>query len=138
MCWTLHLQCEEGCWLRESTCVRAGTVELCNLLSSALGIDVVPTVLVDYPTLTALASHLAGAMPPTALARLAGAPSSMVLLTADGPIQGNSAPQSPLSFLKPADLPVLTVAGISAAMPGGKDIVPVARDAPTGAELTIM
>lgn len=113
--------------------MHAGTVELCNVLNSTLGIDMVPTVLVDYPTLTALASYLAGILPPSALSRLDGPTEDIMSPTADGLHGGGSAFQSALPLAELPYIPVLTIAAISAALPGSDNNMPVTKDASSGA-----
>ena len=49
-----------------------GAVELRNALGAAFSLELSPTVMLDYPTIAALAGHIAGLVQPQALEQASG------------------------------------------------------------------
>ena len=117
------------------TCPFAGAVELRNTLGAKFGVELQPTVIIDYPTIAALAEYLAGAT-----AALGAAPAGHELegegsweagSTADlCSYSGSELTAAPTSV---EPLPVVTVAGVSGVLPGSQSIQEFAEDAPAGA-----
>ncbi len=50
--------------------MHAGAVELRNALNAAFGIELPATAILDYPTVEALAGHVASAMGPAIVSRV--------------------------------------------------------------------
>ena len=114
-------------------------MELRNTLNSKFGVDLPPTVTLDYPTISALAGYLA-ANAASALAAGAAEDAASDAASVTGSDYSWSDGYSDLlgSSLALAELPpapLVAVAAVSGTLPGSSCITSVAEDAPSGARL---
>jgi hypothetical protein len=114
----------------------AGAVELRNTLNSKFGVDLPPTVTLDYPTIAALAAYLAAnatsALAAGAANEAAGDAASVTgsdYSWSDG-YSDSLGSSLALAELPPA--PLVAVAAVSGTLPGSGCITSVAEDAPSG------
>ena len=119
----------------------AGAVELRNTLNSKFGVDLPPTVTLDYPSIAALAAYLA-ANATSALATGAAADDGAACDAAS--VTGSDyswsdgysdSLGSSLALVELPPAPLVAVAAVSGTLPGSDCIASVAEDAPSGALL---
>ena len=113
-------------------------MELRNTLNSKFGVDLPPTVTLDYPTISALAGYLAAnatsALAAGAADEAAGNAASVTesdYSWSDYSYSDSLGSSLALAELPPA--PLVAVAAVSGTLPGSDCITSVAEDAPSGA-----
>ena len=107
----------------------AGAVELRNTLNSTFGVELPPTVTLDYPSIAALAGYLAS----TSAAALA-AGSASASAEADDDAWSDSYSESLSSSVALAEapcLPLVSIAAVSSLLPGSSGVALIPDDAPS-------